>query len=516
MNICNGNIMAEFINGIGTEVSYDGSAWRVDANSGAIIIEDITPHIGDTISKGTTIQEVFNKLFTSILPRIPIISHSTMFKTNDNGKDPEYTEIEGLRPNAIYIRFIFEGSGQPMYISCWLLQSEIERLDTIVASKSSQAELDSLKVIVEQKASLLQLALLQEEIDNKIDKSQLVEIQTLIDKKANKDDLSKLESTLYDKADKKDVIILQNDVDELKETLGDFVGEDIITDIANDIDSLYAGLETKANKEDINNISVELSKKASQESLDALEEKVDAIKETNIDEVLSDINELNKTISGLENKVTTNTESIKKKADLTYVETVDNELKKLTTKLDVVVETKADKTELASKANYTDLVAIQNLVIGTNETVKGLKISVNNKADKTYVDRQDQDVRNDMQHKINELQLVHKNDINSSKSQISDIEKIIGIDDPSVKNAYRKTSITDKLEETYDMASKEWIQILTPEQYKRIPASRIDPAKLYMCVKYNKPYALYIGSVLIAERSSSTVTGFAYPFPLTF
>ena len=69
---------------------------------------------------------------------------------------------------------------------------------------------------------------------------------------------------------------------------------------------------------------------------------------------------------------------------------------------------------------------------------------------------------------------------------------------------------------TISKANKDWIQVLTPEQYKRLPTSRIDPAKLYMCIKYGKPYALYIGTVLIAERNVEESTGFAYTFPLTF
>lgn len=515
MNICNGDIMAEFINGIGTEVSFDGNAWKVDANSGAVIIEDISTYIGDVINAGTTIQDVFVTLFTSILPKIPIINQSSMFKTNNDGIDPEYPEVSGLRSNAIYIRFVFERQ-QPMYISCWLLQSEIERIDTLTSSKASQSEVDSLKILIEQKASLLQLALLQEEINNKIDKSQLTDIQSLIDKKANADDLSKLESKMYDKADKKDVDVIKNDVAVIKESLGDVVDEDIVTDIINDITELQTSINDKADRSEITSLTNEISLKASQEDFDLLSEKVDSIQETNVDHIINEIDNINNKIEELDNRTSTNTESIKKKADLTYVESVDDELKKLTTKLDVVVETKADKTELASKANYTDLLAIQSLVISTNDSLKNLKKVVDNKADKIYVDNRETDIRNDLQHEIDELSVSHKNDYNSTKSQLSDIEKIIGVTDPSIKNSYRKNSVINRLEEAYEMASKDWIQILTPEQYKRIPASRIDPAKIYMCVKYNKPYAMYIGSVLIAERGASSATGFAYTFPLTF
>ena len=63
---------------------------------------------------------------------------------------------------------------------------------------------------------------------------------------------------------------------------------------------------------------------------------------------------------------------------------------------------------------------------------------------------------------------------------------------------------------------KQWIVILSPEEYKKIPASNIKQDQLYMCIKYGKPYALYIGSVLIAQRNSTKESGFIYTFPLSF
>jgi chromosome segregation ATPase len=63
---------------------------------------------------------------------------------------------------------------------------------------------------------------------------------------------------------------------------------------------------------------------------------------------------------------------------------------------------------------------------------------------------------------------------------------------------------------------KKWITVLSPEEYRRIPSSNIKQDQLYMCIKYGKPYALYIGSVLIAQRNSTKESGFIYTFPLSF
>ena len=81
------------INGKGISSTYNDGSWKIDANSGAVIIEDIIPHVGDAIAKGESIQVVFNKLFNNILPRIPIIDYANMFKTDENGIDSDVIDL---------------------------------------------------------------------------------------------------------------------------------------------------------------------------------------------------------------------------------------------------------------------------------------------------------------------------------------------------------------------------------------------------------------------------------------
>jgi hypothetical protein len=47
-------------NGTGINAIYKNNTWVLDANSGAVIIEDIIPHVGDAMAKGETIQNVLN------------------------------------------------------------------------------------------------------------------------------------------------------------------------------------------------------------------------------------------------------------------------------------------------------------------------------------------------------------------------------------------------------------------------------------------------------------------------
>ena len=190
------------INGKGTTVTNNDGSWKIDANSGAVIIEDIIPHIGDSIAKGETIQTVFNQLFSDILPRIPMIDYATMFKTDENGLDAEYPDVTDLNENSIYIRITFINSDTPLYISCWLLQSDIESLKELVNSKASKTEYDLLREEIESKVSAMQIEYLQEQINLKADKTALDRLQLVVDKKANNDYVANLESTIYNKADK--------------------------------------------------------------------------------------------------------------------------------------------------------------------------------------------------------------------------------------------------------------------------------------------------------------------------
>jgi hypothetical protein len=68
---------------------------------------------------------------------------------------------------------------------------------------------------------------------------------------------------------------------------------------------------------------------------------------------------------------------------------------------------------------------------------------------------------------------------------------------------------------------------MTPEEYKNLPTDPYygdgsinpyakQPNVLYMLVRYNKPIAVYIGDVLIAQAEQKGSVGFAYSFPISF
>lgn len=483
------------IKGKGTDVQYINGQWRIDANTGAVIIDDIVLPSGEiAISKDSTIQEVLSDLYQEVLPKIPLIDNATMFKTSD-GMDPEFNEVTDLRPGGIYIRFTFKNIDEPLYVSCWLLQSEIERLDALVENGIKKEEFAELYELVNEKATYEQLKLLQKSVESKVDNSQLSIIQSQIDTKANADKVATLESSISNKADKLSVESLKDQLEELSDKINNLSDSEVIEEIGNDINDIIERLDNVSTKDELATVQEQLDEKATKDELKELSDKLGSYEVVNIDEISKQVNNLEKKTTNLGVNVESIDKSIKKKADHTYVEQIDNDLKRKITSLE---------NSIANKASGERLEAVVNDVNATlvtiNNTVTDFKNNINSNFSTTkYVNDRD----NAILHKINENYTIYKNDVAILQRNISAIEKDI-------------TSIEEDVKNIKKSATKEWIQILTPEQYQRIPAARIDPAKLYMCIKFNKPYALYIGSVLIAERNTLQATGFAYSFPLTF
>lgn len=486
-------------NGKGIISTYKDDSWIIDANSGAIIIEDIIPHIGDSIAKGETIQTVLNNLFNDILPRIPIINYATMFKTDEHGIDLEHPEVTGLNGDAIYIRITFLNSETPLYISCWLLQSDIESLKTLINTKASKSEYEILRGEIEDKASLIQLNYLQEQINSKVDKSQVDKLQNIVDKKANIDQVAKLESIIFNKADKTQLVEISDTIDSIQSSLDSFIGSGDIGNFDQVIQELKTDISDKVSREDIQIIIPSIEEKADKSQLEEISKRIESIEEVNLDNLLVKLDSMALSISKLDKMINSVKTNIQRKADTSYVERIDTDLKRATTKLDTIVESKADKIDLISKANKSDVDALYNTNVVLTNHINQVKKDVTTKASQSDLDSK----YDELIHAISDQHTVHRNDIRQINNNITSVEKDI-----------------DKIEESINnlstFATHEWIQILTPEQYERIHPSRIDPAKLYMCVKYNKPYALYIGSILIAERNVDTSTGFVYTFPITF
>ena len=483
------------INGTGINTQYIDGQWRIDANTGAVIIEDIVLPSGETVVyEGSTVQDVLNNLYKEVLPKIPIIDNATMFKTPD-GVDPEFTDVTDLRPGGVYIRFTFKNVDDPLYVSCWLLQSEIERLDALVENGISRDEFFELQMLVEEKASAEQLRLLREAVDNKVDNSQLSVIQTQIETKANADKVASLESLIANKADKLNITNLQNQLDVLSTKIEQLSDCELVQDIKNDIQAIEDTIDTLASQEDLSTLQSQLETKASKDDVQSLSDKFDSIGVVNIDDLSKQVAALDKKTNNISLNVTGLDTSVKKKADLTYVEQIDNDIKKKLTAIEKDLANKASGDRLEETIDD-----VNASIVTMNNMVKTLENKMVTKyATIEYVDDQVDKVM----HRVNENFTTYRNEVANINKRLTQLEK---------SDVDFKASIRD----IKKSAERQWIEVLTPEQYKRLPSSAIEPNKIYMCIKYNKPYAMYVGSVLIAQRDSKSSTGFAYTFPLTF
>lgn len=489
-----------FKNGIGTTISLSDGVYSIDANSNAIIIDDITPHIGDTIHKGESIQNVFNELFNNILPSIPIIKDATMIMTNDHGIDDDYPEVGDLRKNAIYIRFAFLASDIPMYISCWMLQGKIEDLyfkfDEL---KLNSSKLDELNELISQKASLTQLLALQTQLNLKADNSTVNIIQNSLNKKAEASELKNIKTELLTKANKDDVDELNDLVLESLNTLNELTSNESITDINNIILNLQSQIDNKIDINKYNELNTLLDDKVDKNDFNQLKNIVDGFDETDLSEVNNKLNTLTSSFNTIKNDIKNVNNRINKKANTTYVDSIYDELVKNVSKLDSILENKADKSDIISKVDYSDLENLTYSIITINQKLSEINNEIDKKIDIIEVDKK----ISNTEHNIDNLRKTHINDITLLNSIIT---KLINKND----------QLNETIKELQKNASKEWIKILTPEEYKRLLSTSIKSDQIYMCIKYGKPYALYIGKVLIAERNTVKDNGFTYTFPISF
>ena len=483
------------INGTGINTQYINGQWKIDSNTGAVIIEDIVLPSGETVVyEGSTVQEVLNDLYKEVLPKIPLIDNATMFKTPD-GIDPEFTDVTDLNPGGVYIRFTFKNVDDPLYVSCWLLQSEIDRLNALIESGVTRDEFFELQMLVEEKAAAEQLRLLQEAVENKVDKNQLTVIQSQIDTKANSDKVASLESLVAKKADKLNVETLQAQIAELSAKVDNLTDNDIVQGIKDNIKSIEDAIATLASQEGLDTLQNQVDEKASKDELKELADKFDSIEVVNIDELSKQVTILDKKTNNISINVNSLDTSIKKKADLTYVEQIDNDLKKKLTAIEKDIANKASGEQLEDTIND-----VNSTLVAINSTVKALENNIKAKyATVEYVDS----MTNSVMHLVNNNFTTYKNEVSNINKRLASLEK----SDVEFKSSIR---------EIKKSAERQWIEVMTPEQYRRLPSSAIEPNKIYMCIKYNKPYAMYVGSVLIAQRDSKSSTGFAYTFPLSF
>ena len=487
-----------------------------------------------------------------------------VFFATDAGADPENPSNDGLLANGMYIRL--NGSdGSVAYISAFELDkalgiigdmsmgkanaSDVTVLQQELADRATKTELELLQGDVNTKASKSDVDNLLDIFDGKADQTSVDEIIAILNEKASQEyaesimseleskaaaaDVDNLTVTVTNKADKATVVQLLADVQALQETVQLLTSTDSIAAINAQIAYLNSEIVKRLTIDDLRSLNTSVS------DLQAADETINA---------RLDVAEVN----------------LNKKATTTYVQGQVNELNTAITALAGRVDNKADRTELTSKANKSDLdnvvrkatelgVTVEDLEIVVDNNYNEIVAGLNRKAVKDEVDASIASINADLQtkadtssfntevnrldNKINTLEESHSNRINSVSGSIEELECEVNntlselratLNNQNKTLTNQGTQLT-RLQEssgTYaDQLKQTWVRVLTSTEYKKLtnPPEGVPynprykyPNTVYLVVDFNKPKAIYIGDILVAQSEQKGSIGFAYTFPIIF
>jgi hypothetical protein len=492
----------------------------------------------------------------------------TTFVSTPEGKDPEY-DVVGLTPNALYFR-IDDNNGGFNYIYANEISRSIKSVDAAVSNKASISDLTELESNISENKNLFndRLNNIQIQLNNKAEKSDcdafvgedyalksdLQHLQSIV---SNKMDVTALEDFKYEVTaavsgedsivgslevlanhNKKSIDEIQKDIEALRKVSDDLSDTGVIDAIQLQI----AALETQLSNKIAENIS-------------------------DIADIESSIDNVNTRVSVLTGQVSNVNNAINRTASKVYVETEINRIDDTIDSINAELNTKASAAQLTKKASKAELDNVAEKINNINNTVgnrlntleieqKKLSNNLSTKANQDYVDDELSVIERDLTTKANIID-VNKN-ISSIEKRLTtlelsnedsseDLDKRVdtvesGLNSLSTQFKSVNNNYTDKFND-YDKQFKslnntdrdikqqlknEWIRVMTPAEYQNLPTNpnysdgsrnpyALQPNTIYFLVKYNKPYALYIGSTLIAKvEEKNGNAGFVYSFPIVF
>ena len=506
------NLIAEswdILGGDGILVESDGSNYTIKSTSDGLLSSNI-----DALPDSITIQDALVAL-TQKLSNTSGIQSGSVIRTNADGLDEEYPDVTDLLENSFYIRLILS-NGSVLHISAYEIDKALSIIAQMSDNKASQSDVDALTIALDSKASAAQVTLLESDLAGKADKTAVAD----------------LSASVETKADKTTVAEMQADVEALEAALNSLSDNNTIAAITAQINYLNDEINRRLTIDDLSNI-------------------------TNSDaEINNKIADNTKRIGKIEDTLTS-------KASIAYVQRNTSELNNAITSLASRFSSKADKVELAAKASQDDLNVLVKRIAALNtstsegiteleECCKLVKDELTKKASKTSLENLTADINAALDVKADKLDVADsvnlltntitnvKENFNESLDNLSsdmhDVE--VGLNNTmsilqSTINVHDRKLLEqgDQLERMQEFnyrleeaTRNEWVRVMTPEEYNRlsnVPNYDGDPyAKkpnvLYMLVRFNKPIAIYIGTILIAQARQDGSVGFAYDFPIIF
>lgn len=280
------------------------------------------------------------------------------------------------------------------------------------------------------------------------------------------------------------------------------------TDHQKDIDSINAKFEDKVNYTDLEPYDERLTELEEKAQMATVADEMMKIRD-NVDIINNSINVINTSLESCKNtddtlrgKITSLSNSIQYEVGVlnTKCDDIENDLRNKNNKINNINTKLAEVNCAINNIRLkcaTLLNRIDEIQASINTTLDEFEDNIDDKLAATRLS-----MANDCAAAIkdhNRYLQGHSREFSEIKARL---DKIDG-----------KNGVIRDIQKTLE---KKWITVLSPEEYRRIPSSNIKQDQLYMCIKYGKPYALYIGSVLIAQRNSTKESGFIYTFPLSF
>lgn len=492
-----------------------------------------------------------------------ILGGDIFFATSE-GFDPEHTSNGDLLPNGMYIRL--EGSdGSLAYISAYELDKVLETINALSENKADKSDVDALQTLLEGKASDADLELLQNDVATKASKSELEEALKSVSNKVDQSAIDELINQISTKADSDLVELLSEAIlgkadnttlESLSTTVSSKADADDVNEMLADLNALKETVQLLSNTDAITAINTQITALTN-----AINKKLE---NSDLQSIITNVNSLQSSSDLLNERIGLVEDKLNKKATTTYVQGQLSEMNSQVNSLSKQVSAKADKSDVAVKANKSDYDTLVKKVTGMNTILTELNgevdakiteftTALSNKADANFVNTKVNEFIENLNSKVDRatfnntvntistnlqsIETTTSTAINEANAAIENLECEVNNTLSEVRasvNTQSKTISSHSTEieklrsssNTYNEQLKQtWVRVLSSNEYKKLttPPDGVPynprykyPNTVYLVVDFNKPKAIYIGDILVAKSEQNGSVGFAYTFPIIF
>lgn len=478
------------------------------------------------------------------------VQSGVVFKSTSTGTDPDFANVTGLLPDCQYLR-LKNSDGSYAYIAL----SEIDLLRDEMSTKASSIDVELMQADIDDKATKAQLEevknlaeanVVDEEvidsilqaIENKAEKSVVEGIANEMMGKADITDVDSLTEIVEGKADKTSVETLTSDLNALKTALGGVTDENVVTAIENQINYLNDEINKRLTIDDIRSINTSVSSMSTtvtelNEKVTGFESRLDGTASAEgVTNLSNTVGELTATVNRVESRLGTKADASALAGKASHEELL--KVAKRVTEVSTTVNNKV--TEFNDAINDVNTALANKVGVGTHTVaVNDLNEKLDLKVDKSVLGPQLQELEREVERLRSEIDNIDSEtsvdlqpQIDSLARSVSNLNTKLNETNTSTKSLVKDVDkIKTWKDETAKNLKSQWVRVMSSKEYKALrPAGENTlqdynpryryPNTVYLVVDFNKPKAIYIGDILVAQAESKGSIGFAYTFPIVF